>query len=118
MYDSEKEKEVFSEAITKAGDGTVAKTYQTDVELYERKNDSLPGEAPELKKVKNGKIKVNDPLKFGSYALYQLTYKEGELDRMVFQLIEKDSGNPSAKWQSTSWSRNRNMILVTVTKFI
>lgn len=78
MYDSEKEKEVFSEAITKAGDGTVAKTYQTDVELYERKNDSLPGEAPELKKVKNGKIKVNDPLKFGSYALYQLTYKEGE----------------------------------------
>ncbi|PAE65043.1 cytochrome C biogenesis protein [Bacillus licheniformis] len=97
MYDSEKEKEVFSEAITKAGDGTVAKTYQTDVELYERKNDSLPGEAPELKKVKNGKIKVNDPLKFGSYALYQLTYKEGELDKMVFQLIEKDSGKSFGK---------------------
>ncbi|MET1138741.1 cytochrome c biogenesis protein ResB, partial [Bacillus subtilis] len=65
--------------------------------LYERKNDSLPGEAPELKKVKNGKIKVNDPLKFGSYALYQLTYKEGELDRMVFQLIEKDSGKSFGK---------------------
>ncbi|MCY8652857.1 cytochrome c biogenesis protein ResB, partial [Bacillus haynesii] len=97
MYDSEKEKEVFSEAITKAGDGTVAKTYQTDVELYERKNDSLPGEAPELKKVKNGKIRVNDPLKFGSYALYQLTYKEGELDKMVFQLIEKDSGKSFGK---------------------
>ncbi|MDA1475025.1 cytochrome c biogenesis protein ResB [Bacillus changyiensis] len=92
MYNSKQEKEVFSDAITKAGDGMVAKNYQTDVALYERKNKSLPGESPKLKKLRNGTIKVNEPLKFSSYSLYQTTYKEGELDKMVFKLIAKNTG--------------------------
>jgi cytochrome c biogenesis protein len=37
-------------------------------------------------------IKVNEPLKFDSFALYQVDYKENELNQMAFQLIEKSSG--------------------------
>ena len=35
-YESEKEKEVFENAIEKAGDGQVVKSYKTDAVLYKR----------------------------------------------------------------------------------
>ncbi|WP_044896473.1 cytochrome c biogenesis protein ResB [Bacillus alveayuensis] len=90
-YQAEKEKDVFQEAITRVGDGMVAKNYQSNVTLYKKKEDTLPGEEAELEKVKDFNIRVNEPLKFDSYAIYQVDYKLNELNQMMFNLIDKET---------------------------
>ncbi|WP_019242078.1 MULTISPECIES: cytochrome c biogenesis protein ResB [Bacillus] len=90
VYDKEQEKEVFAEAIDKSG--SVAKNFQTDAILYERVGKQIPGEKPQLKKVKEHFIRVNQPLKVDRIALYQVTYKLDELSKMSFHLTEKKSG--------------------------
>ena len=88
VYDNEKD-EKFAEAIDK--NGVIAKNYQSNVTLYERTNDILPGEEAELKKIKDAEVKVNFPLKHDRYALYQVDYKLDELSKMSFNLMKKDS---------------------------
>ena len=44
----------------------IAKNYQTNVTLYEQEGDTIPGEKPDLEKIKDHKIKVNEPLKYES----------------------------------------------------
>jgi cytochrome c biogenesis protein len=90
VYDKEKDKEVFDDAIDRAG--TVAKNYQSDVTLYRKKGETVTGEAHNLEKVKEYSIKVNEPLKFESFALYQVDYKLNELNKMSFSLANKESG--------------------------
>lgn len=85
-YDKDKDK-TFEAAIDRAG--MVAKNYQTNAVLYKRVGPAIPGEKPELKKVKEHKIRVNQPLKFESFALYQLDYKLDELNTMSFALTDK-----------------------------
>jgi cytochrome c biogenesis protein len=87
-YDKEKDK-TFEAAIDRAG--MVAKNYQTNAVLYKRVGPAIPGEEPELEKVKEHKIKVNQPLKFESFALYQVDYKLDELNTMSFALTDKTS---------------------------
>ncbi|WP_042346280.1 cytochrome c biogenesis protein ResB [Bacillus massiliigorillae] len=91
VYDKEKESEVFTTAIEK--NGMVAKNFQTDAVLYKADGEPLPGEKPKLKQEKEQIIKVNEPLKFRTFALYQVTYKLDELNKMSFYLTEKSSGN-------------------------
>ena len=86
-YDSEKDGEVFEDAIDRAG--MVAKNYQSNVTLYKKKGDSIPGETPELEKVQEGEIRVNEPLKFNDYAIYQTEFKLNELNTMTFALSNK-----------------------------
>ncbi|RDU35019.1 cytochrome C biogenesis protein [Neobacillus piezotolerans] len=90
VYDKDKDDQVFREALERAG--TVAKTYQSDVVLYKKSSESLPGEKPKLVKLKDYEIKVNEPLKFEGFALYQVDYKLDELNTMSFSLAEKDTG--------------------------
>lgn len=90
-YSAEKEKDVFEEAITRVGDGAVAKNYQSNVTLYKKAEDTLPGQEAELEKVKEDEIRVNEPLKFESFAVYQVDYRLNELNQMTFNLIEKDT---------------------------
>ncbi|KAF0825894.1 cytochrome c biogenesis protein ResB [Cytobacillus firmus] len=90
MYDKEKDKEVFGEAIDKAG--MVAKNYQSNVTLYKKQGDTIAGEEADLKKVKDYEIKVNKPLKFENFALYQVDYKLNELNKMSFALTNKKTG--------------------------
>lgn len=90
-YSKEKEKEVFQEAISRVGDGMVAKNYQTNVTLYEKPEETLPGAEAQLDKVKDEEIRVNEPLKFESFAVYQVDYRLNELNEMTFELIEKES---------------------------
>ncbi|MGM9925967.1 MAG: cytochrome c biogenesis protein ResB [Bacillus sp. (in: firmicutes)] len=90
VYDKDKESEVFSEAIEK--NGMVAKNFETDAVLYKADSKHLPGEEPKLIKEKEQIIRVNEPLKFGNFALYQVTYKLDELNKMSFNLTEKASG--------------------------
>lgn len=87
-YDKEKDK-TFEAAIDRAG--MVAKNYQTNAVLFKRVGPAIPGEKPELEKIKEHKIKVNQPLKFESFALYQVDYKLDELNKMSFALTDKTS---------------------------
>ncbi|WP_102274706.1 cytochrome c biogenesis protein ResB [Cytobacillus massiliigabonensis] len=89
VYDKDKDNKAFSEAIEEKG--MVAKNYQSDVTLYKKKGETVAGQEPELEKVKDYSIKVNEPLKFEGYALYQVSYKLDELNKMTFTLNKKDS---------------------------
>lgn len=87
VYDKETDKDVFGEAIDKVG--MIAKNFQSNVTLYKAKGETIPGEEPELEKVSDEEIRVNEPLKFESFALYQVDYKLDELNKMTFTLANK-----------------------------
>ncbi|MDX8364793.1 cytochrome c biogenesis protein ResB [Cytobacillus sp. IB215665] len=95
VYEKDSEKEVFEDALAKIGDGVLAKNYQTDVTLYERVGDFIPGAEPELKKIKDFAIRVNEPLKYDHYALYQADFKLNEFREMSFKLVEKENEDVS-----------------------
>ena len=90
VYDKDNVDEVFSESVNRMG--TIAKNFQTDAILYSRVDEKLTGEEPELEKVKEHFIRVNQPLKFESFALYQVNYKLDELATMSFNFTNKESG--------------------------
>ncbi|MBT2686943.1 cytochrome c biogenesis protein ResB [Bacillus sp. ISL-47] len=90
VYDKEKDNKVFGEAIDKAG--MVAKNYQSNVTLYKKQGDAVAGEEADLEKVKDFEIRVNEPLKFENFALYQVDYKLDELNKMSFALTNKQTG--------------------------
>ncbi|WLR56491.1 cytochrome c biogenesis protein ResB [Mesobacillus subterraneus] len=87
VYDKEKDEEVFQDAINKAG--TVVKNYQTNATLYQRQGVIVPGEKPELEKIRDQAIQVNKPLKIDGFALYQVDYKLDEMNKMAFKLENK-----------------------------
>jgi cytochrome c biogenesis protein len=87
-YDKNKDK-TFQEAIDRVG--KVVKNYQSNVVLYKRQGKGIPGEDPKLTKVKDYKIRVNQPLTFNGYSLYQVDYKLDELNAMSFSLINKQT---------------------------
>lgn len=90
VYDKDKkEDQAFANAIEKTG--MIAKNYQANVTLYKQEGNVLPGEQPKLKKIEDAKIRVNQPLKFNQFALYQVDYKLNEFKNMSFQLINKKS---------------------------
>lgn len=86
-YDKNKDK-TFAQALSKAGE--VAKNYQSNVVLYEQSGKSLPGEKPKLKKVMDYKIRVNHPLSFDGYSIYQASFRS-ELSAMTFSLMNKQT---------------------------
>jgi cytochrome c biogenesis protein len=89
-YSKNKDPEVFNQAIDRVGQ--IAKNYQSNVVLYENENHKLPGAPPKLKKIKEGAIRVNHPIKLGHYAIYQSSFKLGEPKAMVFALTDKKTG--------------------------
>ncbi|PHA03646.1 cytochrome C biogenesis protein [Bacillus pseudomycoides] len=95
VYDKSKENEVFDDAIDRVGNKRIAKNFQTNVVLYKTVGQSVAGQQPKLEKVKDYSIRVNEPLKFDDYALYQVDFKEGEFSKMSFSLQKKESGQ---KW--------------------
>lgn len=89
IYDKETDDEVFDAAIDRVG--TVVKNYQTNATLYQKKGNTIPGEKPELEKIKDKEIRVNEPLKIDGFALYQVDYKRDELNKMLFRLENKQT---------------------------
>ncbi|WP_062235279.1 cytochrome c biogenesis protein ResB [Fictibacillus sp. FJAT-27399] len=81
----------FSNALNQVGN-EVPKNYQSNITLYHANPAQVVGAAPELKKVKDAKIKVNEPLTFGDYALYQVDFKLNEFHRMNLKLEKKSTG--------------------------
>ncbi|WP_433742926.1 cytochrome c biogenesis protein ResB [Falsibacillus pallidus] len=88
-YDKQNDSAVFDQAIDRVG--TIAKNYQSNVELYKREAGEVPGET-NLKKVKSKQIKVNQPLTFDKYAVYQVDFKMDEFQAMYFDLTSKETG--------------------------
>lgn len=84
-------KEVYDEEDNFTVGMGMPKNYQADVVLYERVDKAVPGTKPELKVVKEQEVRVNEPLKFEGFALYQTDYKLDEFYEMTFKLVEKNS---------------------------
>jgi cytochrome c biogenesis protein len=95
-YDKGNDKEVFDEAIDK--NGIIAKNYQTDAVLYRAEESDVAGEKAEMKEEKEKAIQVNQPLKFGSYAIYQTSYQLDEFKAMSFTLSNKTSEEEFGKF--------------------
>lgn len=89
VYDKETDNAAFGEALDKKG--MMAKNFQSDVTLFKKVGDEVHGAEPKLEKVKDYAIRVNDPLKFESLALYQVDYKLNELNVMTFALTNKET---------------------------
>lgn len=91
-YDKSQADEVFGEAIERVG--TIASNYQTDVILYQKPENALPGDTKNLKQIKEESIQVNKPLKFEGFAVYQMDFRLDELRSMQFSLINKETEEP------------------------
>ncbi|MGM8365310.1 cytochrome c biogenesis protein ResB [Virgibacillus sp. W0181] len=92
-YDENDER--FKDALEKEG-AMVAKNYQTDAIIYKAKESSLTGAKPELEKVVQGQIRMNQPIKFDGYTIYQSGYQENEFTNMTFKIHETDDEEEKA----------------------
>ncbi|GAB4073549.1 cytochrome c biogenesis protein ResB [Barrientosiimonas marina] len=86
-YDEDDER--FKEAIDKQG-GMVEENYQTDAVIYKKSGENVAGEDPDLEKVNEGDIRMNQPMKFDKYTLYQSGFQKNEFQSMTFKVHETD----------------------------
>ncbi|MFY3792824.1 cytochrome c biogenesis protein ResB [Ureibacillus sp. MALMAid1270] len=73
------------------GVNAVAKNYQTDVILYKKSEDALPGQTDNLEVVKEYSIRVNHPLQHEGFSVYQMDFRLNELKEMTFALTNKET---------------------------
>lgn len=90
LYDEEDE--MYQESLARAGAPVVQK-FQTSATLLKRASTGTIGADAELEEVKHHYIRVNDPLKFNEFALYQVDYKLNELAEFTFTLESMDESN-------------------------
>lgn len=88
-YDPEKDK-AFEKTLKERG--PIVKNYQTNVTLYKAESPAVAGEQPKLEKVKDYQIRVNQPLKFDHYSVYQSGFLLNEISAMTFALADKKTG--------------------------
>ncbi|MFC4800642.1 cytochrome c biogenesis protein ResB [Neobacillus sp. GCM10023253] len=84
----DKNNKTFEKALNRAGE--VVKNYQSNVVLYQREGEKIPGEKPKLKKLEEYKIRVNQPLSFDGYSVFQSSFKT-EFKAMTFTLTNKST---------------------------
>lgn len=87
----EEEDEKYQEALQRAG-GPVVENFQTDAVLYKREEGGTVGAEPDLTEIKQKEIRVNHPLRFDNFALYQMDYKLNELNTMTFTMDNRENG--------------------------
>ncbi len=95
LYDKETDKKVFQEAIVRVGG--VIKNFQSDVILYKRDPEKTIGDDKNLAKLQEAEIRVNEPLKFDKFAVYQVDYKLDEFKTMSFSLQDKKNETTKGK---------------------
>ncbi|WP_059106033.1 cytochrome c biogenesis protein ResB [Shouchella shacheensis] len=88
LYDEDDER--FQDAFEQT-EGPVVETFQTDAILYKRSEAGAIGDEGELEEVDRKEIRVNDPMQFEGFSLYQTDYKLNELNRMTFTLENKET---------------------------
>jgi len=71
--------------------GAVPKNFQSNVTLYKAKDSAILGEKPKLVKVKDYKIRVNHPLVYDHYRIYQSDFRT-QLYKMKFNMVDKETG--------------------------
>lgn len=76
----------------KQGVNVLAKNFQTNVTLYKQQEGDLPGQTDHLEVVDRFEIRVNEPLKYDGYAIYQMDFSVNELKSMIFALTNKATG--------------------------
>lgn len=86
-YDENDER--FQDAIQNQG-APIPKNFQTDAVIYERVDDIVPGKEPELEVLKEASAKMNQPIKFEQFALYQASYQLNEFREMTFKIHDKE----------------------------
>lgn len=94
METHDEDDERFADAIEQQG-GMVASNYQTNV-VVSQADQSVAGANPELEPIKEGEIRLNHPLKFGGYTLYQAGYQLNEFSTMTFKIHESDDPSQEA----------------------
>src|SRR5690625_7922254 len=75
--------------------GHVVKNYQTDAVIYKVKPETIPGQEPELEKIKQASIRMNEPLKFDGYTLYQSGFQDNEFSTMTFEILDVEDDEQS-----------------------
>jgi len=78
--------------------GSIIKSYQSDVALSKPEGQPLLGATPRLKKLKDAEIKVNKPLKFAGYQVFQADYRLNELYKMHFTLADQHAKQTFGKF--------------------
>ena len=86
-YSAEEDSEVFGATIDRVG--AIAKNFQTDAILYQREEGAVAGDQGELVEINEHPIQVNQPLKFDSFALYQVDFRQNEIQSMSFNMDNK-----------------------------
>lgn len=81
-----------TDAQLQQGVNAIAKNFQTDVNLYKQTGEVLPGQLDNLELVKEYSIRVNHPLKYDRYSLYQMDFRLNEFKTMTFSLVNKNTG--------------------------
>src|SRR5690625_3260742 len=86
-YDEADER--FKEALEKM-DEPIHKNYQTDVKVFKAKEKDVLGGEMELELILEDSIRMNDPIKFDGYTLYQSGYQLNEFSTITFNLMTND----------------------------
>ncbi|WP_121615008.1 cytochrome c biogenesis protein ResB [Virgibacillus halodenitrificans] len=92
-YDKNDKK--FQEAIVKEG-GEIPSNFQTNAIIYKAEESSVPGADPELTKIIEDSIRMNQPIQFDGYSIYQSGYQLNEFTNMTFKLHEVDDAEEKA----------------------
>ena len=95
-YGDDEEDERFKEALERQGDELVAKNYQTNAIVYKVNEDTDTGSEPTYDEVVADEIRMNHPLKFAGYTLYQAGYQLNEFTSMSFKIHETDDPDEEA----------------------
>lgn len=91
-YDESDER--FKDALAREKD-LVAKNYQTNLIIY-KNNDNIVGSDAGLEKIIEDEIRMNHPLKFDGYTLYQAGYQLDEFTSMSFKVYKTDDEKEKA----------------------
>ncbi|GEL08422.1 cytochrome c biogenesis protein ResB [Salisediminibacterium halotolerans] len=83
-YDDERDDQ-FQEALENQQD-PVVETYETQATLLKPEAGGTIGSETDLEKIKDHDIRVNDPLTYDGYSLYQVDYKLNEFSKFTFAL--------------------------------
>ncbi|MYL60195.1 cytochrome C biogenesis protein, partial [Virgibacillus halodenitrificans] len=92
-YDKNDKK--FQEAIVKEG-GEIPSNFQTNAIIYKAEESSVPGADPDLTKIIEDSIRMNQPIQFDGYSIYQSGYQLNEFTNMTFKLHEVDDAEEKA----------------------
>ncbi|TMW73648.1 cytochrome c biogenesis protein ResB [Alteribacter natronophilus] len=95
FYDDEDERFINNPQQASA----VAKTYQTTVTLFQQTSETI-GSGVEPDEVEQFPIRVNNPLTFDGFSLYQVDFKLNELSEFTFA-VEPEEGTDDELYSET-----------------